>query len=128
MKRIAPTEHQEQVALFQWRHIMSKRDLRLDMLIAIPNAGGYIGGYKSNLLRVMSMKAEGVAKGFPDIALLCPNKKHAGLFIELKRIGGKVSPDQRCWIEKLRLCGYHATVCYGASEAITEIKAYLGLK
>jgi hypothetical protein len=126
-----PTEHAEQVALFQWARIMQNREPLLSMLVAIPNAGGYVGGFKSNMLRVQAMIKEGVAKGFPDIALFCHsyNNEFDVLFIELKRVhGSKPRPEQIQWHEALKKQGYKVCVCYGADEAIDVIKWYLDIR
>ena len=40
----------------------------------------------------------------------------------------RVSPAQKEWIEKLNSVGYRAVVCYGADEAIREIKNYLEIR
>jgi hypothetical protein len=126
-----PTEHHEQVAIFRWRDIAVKQEPRLAMLIAIPNAGGYVGGFKANLRRVMSMKAEGVAKGFPDMVLLCPsqNRTYPALFIELKRVKNyNIGADQFRWRDLLNYHGYAVEFCIGADHAIETIKIYLGMK
>jgi hypothetical protein len=50
-----------------------------------------------------------------------------GLYIELKRTkGGRVSPDQREWIEALRAEGYDVVIPKGWRAAATDILVYLG--
>jgi len=49
------------------------------------------------------------------------------LFIELKRIGGRLSSDQKWWIYKLQNNGYRAVVCFGWSDAVEVIEKYLGM-
>ena len=74
------------------------------------------------------MKAEGVKKGFPDIELSVPCGRFHGLFIELKRReGGRVSPEQSEWLNRLSEKGYRAVVCYGWHDAKTVIEQYLAL-
>jgi hypothetical protein len=49
-----------------------------------------------------------------------------GLYIELKRRhGGKVTPEQREWIDDLSKQGYAAIVCHGFDEAVSVIEEYL---
>jgi hypothetical protein len=64
----------------------------------------------------MNMKRMGTSKGFPDVLAFKGDRKYA---IELKRAqGGRVSPEQREWLEVLAHHGFVAAVCHGAVEAI----------
>lgn len=116
-----PTEHAEQVRIFKWATLSKGRYPQLELLFAVPN-----GSYKSFTAR-MKFQAEGLRSGVPDIVLPAASpKKHHGLYIELKRVkGGKVSPEQEWWLERLTEQGYYAVVCKGADEAIKTIIDYL---
>ncbi len=57
----APTEHEEQVALFQWAERSGIPELEL--MTAIPN-----GGYR-HPATAAHLKAEGVQAGYPDILI-----------------------------------------------------------
>ena len=60
------------------------------------------------------------------MALFVKRGGYGALFIELKRrTGGRISPDQTAWHERLKAAGYAVAVCYGASEAIQTIENYL---
>ena len=76
---ITPTEHEEQVALFQWAAANEAQYPSLAMLAAIPN-----GGYRPMTTAAM-LKAEGVKAGYPDILLDVARGPYHGLRIELKR-------------------------------------------
>ena len=122
-----PTEHEEQVILFQWAEAHEAQYPSLAMLAAIPN-----GGYRPMTTAAM-LKAEGVKAGYPDCFLAVPRpgvngKGHHGLFLELKRRdrSNHATASQKEWIERLSQWGYMAVVCYGAQEAIDAIKVYLG--
>lgn len=119
----APTEHEEQVALFQWAAAEEGAHPELAMLLSIPN-----GGHRHPVVAA-KMKAEGQKAGAPDILFLCRRGRFGGMAIELKRAdkSNKPTPEQREWIERLRHYGYCAIVAYGAQEAIDAIKAYLGI-
>ena len=126
---IVPTEHEEQVALFQWAEANEAQYPSLAMLAAIPN-----GGYRPMATAAM-LKAEGVKAGYPDCFLAVPRpgvngKGHHGLFLELKRRdrSNHATALQKEWIDRLSQWGYMAVVCYGAQEAIDTIKAYLGIE
>ena len=116
MKNLTPTEHLEQVTLIAWY----RRTYKNELLVAIPNGG------KRHIKTALSMKQEGVSKGFPDLFLPVPNSKFYGLFIEMKRQkGGTVSKEQKEWLEYLNTVGYQATVCKGFLEAKEVIECYL---
>lgn len=73
-------------------------------------------------------KAEGVLKGVPDICFTWPNKKHNGLFIEMKRPkgeGGGVSKEQKEVIANLQRYGYAVEVCRGWQEAEKVLREYI---
>ena len=121
---IVPTEHEEQVALFQWAEANEGAVPELALLFAVPN-----GGYRPMATAAM-LREEGVKAGVPDVFLPCRRQRYGGLAIELKRSdhSNHATPAQQEWIERLRAHGYKAVVCYGAQEAIDTIKAYLGIE
>jgi hypothetical protein len=47
--------------------------------------------------------------GFPDLVLCRPPRL---IFAELKRVGGKVSSQQREWLDALQACGVECYVWY----------------
>ena len=117
----APTEHEEQVALFQWAEANEGTMPELRNLVAFPN-----GGYRPMATAAM-LREEGVKAGLPDLALFCQRGGKGAIFIELKRRdhSNHATDAQRDWIERLRAAGYMAVVCYGAQEAIDVIASYL---
>ena len=113
-----PTEHQEQVMLFQW----ADWALRPNLLYAIPNGG------KRDIRTAAMLKAEGVKPGVPDIFLPVPRGGKHGLYIELKRRrGGTVSREQEAWMRALAEQGYMCALCHGAEAAKNEILAYMAM-
>lgn len=69
------------------------------------------------------LKASGVVKGVPDYVVIVPGRV---LFVELKRIkGGRVSKEQKEWVEALTEAGCPAKVCLGAAEAIKFVEGFL---
>ena len=103
----APSEHEEQRLVVEWF-----RRTYLDVRIfAIPNGGA------RNIATAGRLKAEGVSPGVPD--LFVPAWR---LWIEMKRAtGGRVSKEQKDWIEYLIAEGYHALVCHGFDDARRQI-------
>jgi hypothetical protein len=119
--KVIPTEHQEQVALFEWAAFQECVWPELRLLHAIPNGG------KRDKVTAARLKAEGVKPGVPDVCLPVPRGDKHGLYIEMKRRkGGSVSADQLKWIESLMRQGYECHVCRGCEEARLTILAYLG--
>lgn len=115
-KKVAPTEDQEQIRLATW---LTKQGIRF---YAIPN-----GGYR-NALEAFKLKRMGTIPGIPDICIPIPSGSYHGLYIELKRtFGGKVSENQKFWLEFLNEKGYLAQVAKGFEEARDVVTYYLGL-
>lgn len=119
LKTYAPTEHQEQVALFQWAGISERAYPELALLHAVPNGGSRHPAEAKNL------KAAGVKPGVPDICLPVPRGKYHGLYIELKSQKGRPSEFQEEWISRLNQQGYMAVCCHGFEEARSAIMSYL---
>ncbi len=129
----SPLEAHEQRMLFAWADL--HKDRRVRLLYAIPNAGGYSGGFGSNARRVAGALKEGVRKGFPDIGLPVARwnqggfeLQYHGLFIELKRENARPSDTtkaQLAWHEALREQGYKVVVCPGWKIAAEVIEIYL---
>lgn len=123
-KPIIPTEHEEQVALFQWAEIMKKRYPELGLMFAIPNANplNKFGGHAVAIY----MRSEGLRAGVPDIFLPVPRNGYHGLFIEMKRQrGGRLLPPQEGWLGELAAQGYKVSVCNGWEKAMELIEMYL---
>jgi len=67
----------------------------------------------------------GTVPGVPDFLLLIPGRDDC-CFIEMKRQkGGRVSPEQKLWIDALRAQGQQAFVCAGFEQAKAHIEALL---
>lgn len=68
----------------------------------------------------------GVKRGVPDLCLPAARQGYQGLYIELKKPGGRVSEEQKWWIGRLAGQGYFATVSYGWEAAMAVLEWYLG--
>ena len=114
-------EELEQIAIISWA---ARADIHYHDLIHVPNGGS------RNILEGVKFKKMGVRKGVCDLMLLIPKNGFHALFVELKRPKKKgkhikVYPDQRDFLKRKNEQGYKSVVCYGADEAIEEIKKYL---
>ena len=116
----APREETEQICLLRWAAYQAGKYPELELLYHTPN-----GGLRSRT-EAARLRAAGVKAGVPDLCLPVPRKGFHGLYIELKRIsGGRVSKEQREWLEALSEQGYKAIVCKGWEDATREIMDYL---
>jgi hypothetical protein len=75
----------------------------------------------------VKIKSMGYKRGLPDIMIFEPRGGYHGLFIEMKRKGGKPTEEQKWFIEELNRRGYKAVICYGFQEAIEVVEEYLKL-
>ena len=115
----APTEHDEQCALFAWADANEGAHEELKLLFSIPN-----GGYRPVATAAM-LKASGTKAGVPDCCLPVARGRFHSLWIEMKRKPNKPTEAQEQWITDLRRYGHMAVICYGAQDAISCILAYL---
>lgn len=130
MKKSIATEYAEQKCVIDWWSIYSRmKGLDERLLFASANAA------KRSYKLAAMMKASGVRAGLPDLMLALPKfvrgvapqaMMFAGLFIEMKRIGGKAEPHQIEYCDLLRRQGYNVVIAQGAEEAIRAIKGYTG--
>lgn len=125
------SEHSQQSALFCWAAMNLDKYPELKYMFSIPNGFYSTAGQKSK------MKAEGLKSGVPDIMLpatLYPiplsnnGLTYNGLFIEMKSSKGKVSQEQKDYIDFLTKQGYKCEVCYSWTSARDVITNYLGNK
>ena len=115
-----PTEEQEQAAVFEWTILMEKQFPELALLYHTPN-----GGYR-NVSEAVRFKRIGVKPGVPDLFLPVARGGWHGLFIEMKRQkGGRLSDDQKAWIDALTDQHYLAVRADGAEQACEILYKYL---
>ena len=139
------SEHGHQRALFAWAAIAHRcgfefadawaRDQptggiahkpvdALRWLHAIPSGGSRGDTPRSRAIVGGRMKAEGVRKGIADIFLPVPTNYHAGLYIEMKKEGGRITPEQKAFGSYCKRVGYGWVVCYSWREAADIITTY----
>ena len=133
-KLLNPTEHDAQVAFFDWCASMSNQDSRYKNIYAIPNQGKRSPGATNYMYR------EGLRPGYPDINVDIPiyfkdgrTKRH-GLRIEHKRKGGKLTTKQREELARIgnqvepdgETASWDVAVCYGTDDLVFRVLYYLG--
>ena len=123
------SEHDEQVALFNWAKIMESRHPQLKWMFAIPNQCD--SGYRA-MRRGQKMKAEGVKPGVHDIFLPVVRylnyDKIPGLWIEMKYNKNKLTKDQEQFKSDMDAEGYQTVTCWTFEEAKQAIIDYLGIE
>lgn len=121
-KAVLPTEHQEQCEVIRFRDDNIETYPSLKWLHAIPN------GQAKTPFQRMKFKREGLTSGVSDLCLPEPRGSFGGLYLELKRRkGGKVSDEQKEFIEFVKNGNYFVRVAEGSDEAIKFLKQYLAL-
>jgi len=115
MKAKGPSEHQIQSAWFQWWDATYRSPLAW----ATPN-----GGFRAARTAAM-LKKEGVRSGVPDVFIAIPKNGWAGMFIEFKKDKGRLTDNQKMYLETLSQQGYYTIVAYGLDEGIAMTELYL---
>ena len=70
----------------------------------------------------------GCRKGVPDLMLPVPMHGFHGLFIEMKKPGGRLDEMQKRWLKALEQFGYKAICCKGWEEAKDALQGYMETK
>ena len=83
-------------------------------VVAIPNAA------RRTIWEARQAKKEGLAAGFPDVMCLAPDGLVA--WIEFKTSTGRVSDNQREWLDLLARYGFNACVARSADEAVEFLR------
>ena len=116
------TEDNHQAAFFCWAalpEIQAQYPEFRKLLFAIPNGG------ERNIIVASKMKATGTKADVSDIFLAVPKGQYHGLFIELKKIGGKPRKGQLEFIDEVRRKGYAACVVEGWEALRDEVVSYM---
>ena len=86
--RITTSEAEEQMAVIKWAELMSNKHPCLKWLYHCPNGGS------RNIAEAANLKRMGVKAGVPDLCLPYPSNGHHGLYIEMKKDGGRLTAAQ----------------------------------
>ena len=117
------SEHDEQVALFNFLRTMESQHPELKWIHSIPN-----GGHRA-MTTAKKMKAEGAKAGVLDIFVPASmGSYHAGLYVEMKYDKNTMTDNQHEFADFVTNRGYDVKVCYTWIEAAKEIFDYLGLE
>lgn len=122
-RRPTAVEHDIQKALFTWAHADAtlRQYPELALYHAIPNGGHRMPSVAAKL------KAEGVVAGVPDTCLPIARGGFSSLWIELKRPGGSLTPEQADWLNALTRHGNRVEICTSWESARDVLLDYLQL-
>ena len=115
-----PSEHKLQSMCVAWARARAVTNYKFRLLFAIPNGGA------RNAITGALLKAEGVTPGVPDLFLAQLSGGFGGLFVEMKRLGGKCSDAQLDMHEDLRASGYAVEVVDDFEGFKRAVLGYLG--
>lgn len=112
-------EEDLQRACFEWVLLLEPMHPILKWLTHIPNGGKRSKGEGGKL------KAMGVRKGLVDFMLPRKHLGWQGLAVELKSPEGRLTPEQRDWLEALASDGYLTAEVRTLEEFQAVVKRYL---
>lgn len=120
MSKLKITEDDIQVSVVEYCEI------KKIPIFAIPNAQklSFLDRKKA-AISMVKLKKTGLKSGVPDLFIPISNENYHGLFIELKSASGKLSDNQKIWINDLNKNGYKAVVCFSIDDAIIIINKYM---
>lgn len=119
------SESAHQMALFAWAALNTNRLPSLKWLHHIPNGGSRGDTVASRAKEGGKLKAQGVKKGVLDIFLPVQNATYSGLYIEMKKAGGKMTPEQIQFAEFVQDNNYCVVLCESWIEAAKILDNYL---
>jgi hypothetical protein len=118
------TEDNHQAALFCWSALPEQQTKYPEfkyLLFAIPNGG------ERHIAVAAKMKATGTKAGTADIFLSVPRGGYHGLYIELKKVGGRASKEQAAFLMEAKAEGFAGYVCVGWEQARDLLIWYMAL-
>lgn len=108
-------EREVQRQLFTWAEAQSGATPELSLLFAVPNGQ----------VRPGIPLEPGLKSGVPDLFLPVASGPYHGLFLELKREGGRLRDEQEAWLIDLADEEYGVYVAYGFADAKHALTSYL---
>ena len=120
-KRNAQPEAAEQENVIKWARDNEKNYPFLWMLHSSLN------GLKRTKNAQGKAKAQGMLSGVPDLFMPVAIGNSKGLYIDMKSVKGRISPEQSKFLQAASDFGYACFICYSAVEAMDKIKGYYNL-
>jgi len=89
------------------------------LIVHVPNGAHLSGDHRARCMQIGSLKGDGLKVGFPDLLAIW-NRDVA--FIEVKRPGGKLSPEQKYMHQMLGSLGFPPAVVTSPEEAYAFLR------
>ena len=77
-------------------------------------------GGSRNAMEASNLKTQGVLAGVPDLCLVMPGGEI--IWIEMKAVGGRVSPFQQSLHAHFDALGHEPVIAYSAEEALAKLR------
>jgi len=119
------TESGHQRAVFAWAALHLSRWPELRWLHHIPNGGSRGDTQRARMIRGAQLKAEGVKTGVSDLCLPVKRGEYSGLYIEMKKPGGKETSEQKEFGAFVQSQGFGYVCCDHWEKAVQVIQEYL---
>lgn len=114
-------EFEAQKAVVLWARKNAEKYRPLRFLSASLN------GVKLTPTQYSMAKASGMNAGFPDLELPAARHGYHGLYIEMKSEKGRLSEDQKIWVDYLKSEKFFHYTAYSSDLAIKCLKWYLNI-
>lgn len=111
-------EYDEQKEFVRW--VRKNYPQHARRLISVENAA-----HRGSLMRASMAQASGMVVGASDLFFRLSCGGFHGLWIEMKKIDGRPTPDESRFQDEARCDGYAAVVCKGCEEAKVAFQGYL---
>lgn len=114
------SEESIQSTVIDWvrKHPFFRTDNRFRLVIHFANEGKRTLGYGR------LMKDLGMRSGVSDLFIAMPFRGFCGAWIELKSKHGRLSQEQKLFLEDMESQDYFAAVCWSIEDAIETISWY----
>lgn len=120
MKKVRNNEEEQlQCACHSWNKLCEKQYPLLEWIFHCPNGGGRSKS-ESGILKAM-----GVKPGIPDFMLPFQSGAYIGLGIELKSSEGRLSDDQRKWLQYAHSQGWCVAVVRTLDQYIDVVRLFM---
>lgn len=119
------TESGHQRAVFAWAALHLSRWPELRWLHHIPNGGSRGDTQRARMIRGAQLKAEGVKTGVSDLCLPVKRGEYSGLYIEMKKPGGKETDEQKEFGAFVQSQGFGYVCCDNWEKAVQVLQEYL---
>lgn len=122
LKYAPRSEDTEQANVISWARLSRGAHPELWLFHHTPNEG------RRSQATGRKLKQIGMLAGVPDLHLPVPKGIYHSLYIEMKYDDGRISSEQKKFINRAAEYDNYCCVCYTAEEAIKTLREYIELE